>query len=236
MQSLVVDVDGHVAEPITEIMDQYLDPEFKDRPLRLINDENGLEYLEINGKKSTLVQGGTGLGADAGKAFGAEDYEPFFTPGAVHYYDGMIPASNQPDARAAWHDQEGIDKAVLYPTIGISWEDECDDPKVASAYCRAYNNWIVDFCKSHPDRHYPIAHIPTLDAHEAAAEVRRTAALGVKGFMVYNTATNGIYYGNPYFDPLYEAVEESGLALGQPCRQPDQLSRQGPKPGHRHHG
>ena len=179
MQSVIVDVDGHVAEPITEIMDQYLDPEFKDRPLRLLNDENGLEYLEINGKKSTLVQGGTGLGADAGKAFGAEDYEPFFTPGGVHYYDGMVPASNQPDARAAWHDQEGIDKAVLYPTIGISWEDECDDPKVASAYCRAYNNWIVDFCKSHPDRHYPIAHIPTLDAQGAAAEVRRTAALGV---------------------------------------------------------
>ena len=44
--------------------------------------------------------------------------------------------------------------------------------------------------------------------------MRRTAALGVKGFMVYNTATNGIYYGNPYFDPLYEAVEESGLPLG----------------------
>ena len=26
MQGIVVDVDGHVAEPITEIMEQYLDP------------------------------------------------------------------------------------------------------------------------------------------------------------------------------------------------------------------
>jgi len=57
MENLVVDVDGHVAEPIAEIMDQYLDPRFKDRPLRLVNDEDGLEYLEIDGRKSTLVQG-----------------------------------------------------------------------------------------------------------------------------------------------------------------------------------
>ncbi len=214
MESVVVDVDGHVAEPITEIMDQYLDPAFKDRPLRLLNDENGLEYLEINGKKSSLVQGGTGLGVDAGKAFGAENYEAFFTPGAVHYYDGMIPASNQPDARAAWHNKEGIDKALFYPTLGLGWEDECEEPKVASAYARAYNNWVIDFCKSYPDSHFPVAHIPTRDAREAAAEVRRTAALGVKGYMVYNTATNGLFYGNPYFDPLYEAVQESGLPIG----------------------
>ncbi len=214
MQDAVVDIDGHVAEPITLIMDEYLEPEFRDRPLRLLNDEQGLEYLEINGVKSEVIQGGTGLGVDAGKAFGAEDYRPFFTPGKVHYYDGMIPESNEPNARAKWHESEGIDKALLYPTLGISWETECQDPKVAAAYCRAYNNWILDFCSSHPDRHYPVAHIPTIDANEAAAEVRRTAELGIKGYMVYSTATNGLYYGHPHFDPLYEAVQETGLPLG----------------------
>ena len=211
MKDVVVDIDGHVAEPITQIMDEYLEFEFKDRPLRLLNDEKGLEYLEINGKKSVMVQGGAGLGVDAGKAFGAEDFLPFFTPGEVHYYDGMIPEANEPDARARWHDGEGVDKALLYPSLGLSWEDECDDPSVAAAYCRAYNNWLLDFCKSHPDRHYPIAHIPTRDTEEAVAEVRRTARLGVKGFMVYSTATNGLYYGNRYFDPLYDAVQQTGL-------------------------
>ena len=57
MQGVVVDVDGHVAEPITEIMEQYLDPAFRDRPLRLLNDENGLEYLEINGRSRRLYRG-----------------------------------------------------------------------------------------------------------------------------------------------------------------------------------
>ena len=121
MKDVVVDIDGHVAEPITLIMDEYLEPEFKDRPLRLLNDEKGLEYLEINGKKSVMVQGGAGLGVDAGKAFGAEDFLPFFTPGEVHYYDGMIPEANEPDARARWHEGEGVDKALLYPTLGLSW-------------------------------------------------------------------------------------------------------------------
>jgi predicted TIM-barrel fold metal-dependent hydrolase len=36
-------------------------------------------------------------------------------------------------------DDEGIDVALLYPTIGICWEGHVTDPALASAYTRAYN-------------------------------------------------------------------------------------------------
>ena len=67
MESVVVDVDGHVAEPITEIMDQYLDPAFKDRPLRLLNDENGLDTLKSTARSRASSKAAPGLGVDAAK-------------------------------------------------------------------------------------------------------------------------------------------------------------------------
>ena len=35
MAARVIDIDAHVAEPITQIMEEFLDPTFKERPLRL---------------------------------------------------------------------------------------------------------------------------------------------------------------------------------------------------------
>ena len=210
-----VDIDAHVAEPITLIMDEYLDPAFKDRPLRLLKDEKGLEYVEINGKKSIMLQGGAGLGLEAGKGFGAtpEELLPFFTPGGVDYYDGMIPAAHDPHARIEWMDAEGVDIALHYPSLGLYWEAECDDPKAAAAYCRAYNDWLMDFCKPYPDRLFPIAHIPTMDVQEAVKEVKRTADLGVKGFMIYSACPNDRHWGDPYFNPLFKEVQETGLPV-----------------------
>ena len=59
-------------------------------------------------------------------------------------------------------DQDGIDKAILYPTIGLLWEAEVEDPELSNAYCRAYNRWIADFCRDSGGRLIPIAHISML--------------------------------------------------------------------------
>jgi predicted TIM-barrel fold metal-dependent hydrolase len=213
MERKTVDIDGHVAEPITEIMEEYLEPEFKDKRIRLMKDEKGLEYAEVNGRKSSLIHGGIALGVDAGKGFGNDNLEPFFE-GQISYYDAFIPASNDPHARIKWLDEEKIDISFVYPTVGLHWEDDCDDPQVAAAYARAYNNWIVDFCKPYPDRLIPIAHIVTKDVEEAVMEVKRTANMGVKGFMTYGLPTNGRMYGDPYFDPLYATIQDTGLPVG----------------------
>ena len=213
MADKIIDIDAHVSEPITQMMDEYLEPEFKDRALRLRLDENGLEYLEIDGKKSAIFQGGACLGLDAGKGFGAHDLSEFYIPGKVHYYDGIVPESNDPDARIKWMDDEEIDTSFLYPTIGLFWEDECEDPRLAAAYCRAYNNWLLEFCKPYPNRLIPIAHISTLDVNEAIKEAARTAALGAKGLMLYGLSASRRMYGDPYFDSFYGEVQEMGLPL-----------------------
>lgn len=48
-----VDADGHILEPPT-LWEDYIDPKYRDVALRIRVDENGLEELEIGGKRSKL--------------------------------------------------------------------------------------------------------------------------------------------------------------------------------------
>ena len=40
--------------------------------------------------------------------------------------------------------QEGLARALLYPTLGLLWEAETMDAEISAAYCTAYNRWIAD--------------------------------------------------------------------------------------------
>ena len=52
-----VDGDGHVLEP-PDLFERYLEPRYRDRAIRIRKDDRGLEYLEIDGRPSTVVRGG----------------------------------------------------------------------------------------------------------------------------------------------------------------------------------
>ena len=67
----------------------------------------------------------------------------------------IAPGAAYPDERIKHLAREGVDKTFLFPSLGLGWEAECEDPDISDAYCRAYNRWLVDFCKDHPDQLYP---------------------------------------------------------------------------------
>src|SRR4029434_156384 len=75
-------------------------------------------------------------------------------------------------------------KAVLYPTLGLLWEAELFDPGLSSAYCRAYNRWIADFCRDSGGRLVPIAHLSLGDPGEAARELERAVKDACRGAFV----------------------------------------------------
>src|SRR5712692_4508022 len=52
-----VDADGHILEA-PDTWERHLENKYKSRALRLKKDQNGLEYLEIDGKQSKLVRDG----------------------------------------------------------------------------------------------------------------------------------------------------------------------------------
>src|SRR6266851_3646658 len=81
-------------------------------------------------------------------------------------------AAFDPQARLALMDEEGIDVAVLYPTLWLLYGD-IHDPRVAAAACRAYDDWIADFCRADPRRLFAVAPMPIQSVEEAVREMRR---------------------------------------------------------------
>jgi len=53
-----VDADGHILES-AKCWEDYCDPKFRAKAVRLKEDKDGLEYLEINGVPSRVNRGGS---------------------------------------------------------------------------------------------------------------------------------------------------------------------------------
>src|SRR6059036_3361264 len=145
----VIDADGHVLEP-ADTWRKYLDPQYRDRAIRIARDEQNLEVLLIDGQPLKTLRGQLG-------ALGGIDMDTakLLTRGQISYAEGSPPGSYDPVARLRVMDGEGIDAVLLYPTIGICWEGHVTDGALATAYTRAYNRWLAEFCRADPTRLYP---------------------------------------------------------------------------------
>src|SRR5205809_5474965 len=115
-------------------------------------------------------------------------------------------------------DREGMAKAVLYPTLGLLWEAELFDPELSSAYCRAYNRWIADFCRGSGGRLIPIAHLSLGDPMEAARELERAVKDGCRGAFVCPFTITRVPHGDPRHDAVFAAAQDLDVPL---CRASD---------------
>jgi predicted TIM-barrel fold metal-dependent hydrolase len=204
-----VDADGHILEP-PDLWERYLEPQFRDRALRLCKDEQGLEYLEIGGKPSLLSRKGfPGTLGAMGKT-SVEDVRP--NPERT-YLVGAPHGSMDARERLERLDAENLEAAVLYPTIGILWEAELEDPVLTDAYCRAYNRWIADFCRDSNGRLVPIAHVSLTDARAAARELERAVRDGCRGAFIMPFTWSRLPHGHPDHDPLFAAAQDLGVPL-----------------------
>ena len=203
----IIDADGHILEP-ADTWERYIDPAFRDRALRL-RMHNGKEFLEINGRRSKFfdVRILTRLGAMGKSA--AELAEMGDRP-----YPGDAPfGSMEPKERVALLDQEGIAKAILYPSLGLTWECELDDAQLSLAYARAYNRWICDFCSDADGRLIAAAHISLADPAEAATELERAVLAGAKGAFLAPYTLTRIPHAHPDHDPFWAKAQEIGIPV-----------------------
>ena len=146
---------------------------------------------------------------------GRPEFNARANQGELTYAESIPPGAVDPHERIKVMDADGIDIAFLYPSLGISWEQECDDPKLTAAYCRAYNNWLFDFCAPYPDRLKPIAHISLLDIDEAVKEARRVAKLGAMGTFLF-AHPKWIHHAlrPPQNDPYWAELQDLNLPVG----------------------
>lgn len=200
------DADGHVLEPAW-LWEEYLEDAYKPRAMRIKRDDDGLEYLEIDGKASARTNKGS-LGLMG--AMGQDDARP----GPDRLYMDHVPfGAMDPGERLELLDQENLGKTVLYPTIGLLWECEVTDPEITLAYMRAYNRWIADFCRDSGGRLTPIAHLSLLDPEGSAAELERAVDDGCKGGFVCPFTHAQKAHGHADHDVLWQKAAQLGVPM-----------------------
>ncbi len=201
-----IDADGHILEPPT-MWEDYIDPKFRDRALRIRVDEQGLEELEIGGRRSMMSR--RGFPATLG-AMGAPDL-PAIQKDPARTYLGEAPyGSMDPNERLELLDAEGLDAVILYTTVGLLWEAELKDPELSQAYTTAYNRWICEFCADSP-RLVPTAHLSLSDPVAAARELERAVGAGAKGCYVAPFTHDAKPLGHPDNDPVFAAAQDLGV-------------------------
>ncbi len=205
-----IDADGHILEP-PDTWEKYIDPQFRDRAIRIYPNADGLEIIEVGGRPAKYMRPG-GLAISGAMGQKGEDLEPH--PDKT--YVGQAPfGSMDPTERVARLDQEGLEKAIIYPSMGLLWEaEDIEDLELQAAYARAYNRWVEDFCSDSNGRLIPVAHISMGDPHEAARELERSVKNGAKGAFFVPFTPIDKSHAHPDFDPFWTKVQELDVPVG----------------------
>ena len=202
----VIDGDGHIVEPV-DLWDRYLDPAYKDRAPEIVRIETGEELVFVDGQQA--IRGGVGL-----QTIGLPNWDWRKQPMAeLSYATDMRPGGFDPHARIQDMDIDGIDVAVLYPSIGLFF-GHLEDRGLIAAICRAYNDWLADYCKPHPDRLKGVAMVPLQYVDDAVAEARRAVTeLDFKAVFIRPNPYRGRNLNHPDYEPFWAEMERLGVPV-----------------------
>ncbi|MDE0035128.1 MAG: amidohydrolase family protein [Deltaproteobacteria bacterium] len=211
----VLDSDMHVFEP-HDLYLKYMDPEWGDRiPRGEPRRRHGqIRFTFADG--TPVRPGGSGLRSPRGAQ------EQRFEKVAPHYRNSLE-RDYDPVSQLDAMDVEGLDVAVLFRTFPLHCDDGLEG-EYAMALCRAWNDWIFDFCKENPARMKFAALITLHDVDLAVEEARRAAEeLGAAGLCLVPEPVNGNHIHDHCFDPLWAQAERSGVPI---CFHPAGFPRQ----------
>ncbi len=196
----IIDADGHIVEP-RALWQEYIEPAYRDRMPQVAKDEEGLDRVQVEGKllpRSPLMIAAMAIPGGLSNAERAKSLS----------WDDLRPGSYDAHARIADMDAEGIDVSILYASVGLAYGG-LKDPELAVASCRAYNNWMADFCQPYPDRLYNVAPVPLIDVDAAIAEMRRVVTQhGVKAVSIRPNPYNDRRLSDPAYYPFWAEAQE----------------------------
>ncbi|MGE0386665.1 MAG: amidohydrolase family protein [Gammaproteobacteria bacterium] len=204
----VIDGDGHVVEHPLELLGEHLEKKYRDRAF-FIQDGNGTETLVLD--EIRIVMTSPDKPFNAGDALTPMGIRPGRT--ANRKVLDAHPGGFNAKARLEVHDAEGVDAAVLFPTLA-NCVAGLRDPLFSAAMCRAVNRWLAAYASYAPDELYPIAAVPVQHG-ELAADVLREA-VREQGFIGAAFRANVRPDGRTVADRSLEVLWSTAQDLGVP--------------------
>ena len=207
-----VDCDMHVMEPV-DIFERYLDPRFRDRVVMPVGADGrpkrGMIIIDDQPTSCDHELQQYRKRPTGNKKKKTESTQPLSgsrmaESGRLNF---AVERNYDAEAQLIGMEMEGVDIAVLFPTMGLSLiARDGMDPRLSLALCEAYNNWIYDFCQHSPDQLKFAAMLPLHDVNLACAElVRCVTELGAVGSFVRPNRINVVRIQVP---PLRERGDD----------------------------
>jgi len=205
----IISVDDHIVEP-KHIFEERFPSALADKAPRVVETEGGGESWYY----ADQVMPNVGFNAVVGRPISEYSFEPT-------RFDEMRRGAWDIHHRIKDMDLAGVWASMNFPSFlpgfaGQRLQLMVDDPKVALASIRAWNDWCIEeWAGSYPDRVIPMQLPYLLDVEVAAEEIRRNADRGFKA-VTFSEAPDKL--GLPslhtgYWDPFIAACEETGTVL-----------------------
>jgi uncharacterized protein len=193
--SPVIDADGHVEENLAALKTR-MPTTLASSSIELVTESGGYVTYRIEGRlwRSRYPFPG---GLNNHVSAGGERRE----------------GGRDPAVRLQVLDDEGIDAAVLFTSAG-TMVGLMENPDIAAAFCRAYNDWLADFCAADPHRLLGVALVPQHDPALAAAELTRTVEeYGFVGGVMRPNKIGGRCVDHPDFDVLWATAQDLDVPM-----------------------
>ncbi|MGI9600506.1 MAG: amidohydrolase family protein [Acidimicrobiales bacterium] len=205
----VISVDDHIVEP-RHTFEGRLPAALAERAPKVVELDDGSEEWIFEGNRLPNV----GFNAVVGRPVDEYSFEPT-------RFDQMRRGAWDIEARLADMDINGVYASLCFPSFlpgftGQRLQQLTDDPALALACVRAWNDWCLEeWCATDPARMIPMQLPYLLDPEVAAAEVRANADRGFKA-MTFSEAPHllglpSLHCG--HWDPLMAACAETGTVV-----------------------
>jgi predicted TIM-barrel fold metal-dependent hydrolase len=215
----IFDADNHYYEA-EDAFTRHIDPRMAKR---------AMQWANVDGRKQLLVAG------KVNRFIPNPTFDPVAKPGCLdQYYRGrnpqglsmrelfgelepINPAYRKRDERLRVMDTQGIERAFLFPTLGVGMEEALRaDTEALCAAFHAFNQWLDDdWGFAYRERLYGAPMITLADVPSALAELEwalgRDARVICLRAAPVATRDGNRSLGDAIFDPFWARVQESGV-------------------------
>ena len=205
----IIDSDLHLIEP-DDLFQRYLDERFRSRaPRRDASVVSGQNTWSVEGHPTPYWIDFPQFRTANSRLWTKKEQIPF----QVRAFERGFDAPSTLEAM----DIEGVDIAPVYRSAAgvLAVATDGLDPEFRAALCRAYNDWVADYCSEDPSRLKGVALLPLQDIEFAVEEARRCVRdLGFIGVSLYPEPADGRVLYDPEVEPLWDELERLGTAVG----------------------
>jgi predicted TIM-barrel fold metal-dependent hydrolase len=122
------------------------------------------------------------------------------------------PGGHDPKARLGEMVQDGVSAEVLYPTLGLGLFG-LEDARLQEAAFRVYNDWLINYCQTSPDRLLGIPCISAYDMSHGVAELERCAKSDLKGAIIWQAPHPDLPLSSEHYNPFWAAAQDLDMPV-----------------------